>query len=351
MRELTVVVGAGANVELGMPTGDGLKKLIASALDLYFDFGRQTKGSHRVAEGIRHAAANNQARLNALSNAAWRIRDAMVQAPSIDTFVDMTNDETVTLAAKLAIAECILDAERSSKLAPRSERGTIELDHRKVSGSWLGPLFHLIVDGCRPDQLAVRFREICLVIFNYDRCFEHFMVLNLQKYFEMSERTAVDLISELEIFHPYGTVGCLPWQEPSEAVEYGLAPSGERLLRVAGGIKTFTEGTDPNASDIIAIRSAIGEAKRLLFLGFAYHPLNLELLQQKREHGVERADLKRIFGTGVGISQPDLDDIRQELTRLGDASPNAIHLLPGKKCPELIAEFSRGLMLPRPARR
>ena len=90
-KSLVLVIGAGASEEANLPVGAELRKLIAKALDINYDHGgRMPKGDHIIndAFGILAAAVNSRrVDINPYVQAAWRIRDAMPQAISIDNFM------------------------------------------------------------------------------------------------------------------------------------------------------------------------------------------------------------------------------------------------------------------------
>ena len=69
-------------------------------------------------------------------------------------------------------------------------------------------------------------------------------------------------------------VGSLPWQTRNNSIDFGETPDPNTLLSIADSIKTFTEGTDPDSSDIAQIRKNIKETNRIVFMGFAFHKLN-----------------------------------------------------------------------------
>ena len=120
------VVGAGASKEVGLPIGSGLTGEIAKHLDIKFkDFNDQISGSRPVAGALRaHVKKNGESRdINPfLTASCWRIRDAMPQAASIDTFVDShRGNAEIELCSKLGIAAAILEAERDSKLFIRGD--------------------------------------------------------------------------------------------------------------------------------------------------------------------------------------------------------------------------------------
>ena len=158
----------------------------------------------------------------------------------------------------------------------------------------------------------------------------------LKNYYDINEEQAAELLHQLEIYHPYGTVGCLPWQRRKHSIDFGAEPTATQLLDLSKGIKTFTERTALPDGDIKAIRQRVCTANRLVFLGFAFHRLNLELLSpHSSDIGVRKAS--KCLATAKGISESDCLQIKSELERF---SMN-IHLRADLTCNELFREFWR----------
>ena len=68
--------------------------------------------------------------------------------------------------------------------------------------------------------------------------FEHFLCRALQSLLQVNETQAQELMKTLKLFHPYGVVGQLPWQE-GRAVTYD-ADYGD-LVGTSKEIRTFNE--------------------------------------------------------------------------------------------------------------
>jgi hypothetical protein len=149
-----------------------------------------------------------------------------------------------------------------------------------------------------------------VVSFNYDRCFAHYLYNALRDYYEVSETRAAELARKVEIFHPYGSVGALPWAMPSEGVPFGLQVQPHQLLALSSQIKTFTEGTDPDSKEAVTLWARAAEASHIVFLGFAFHLQNMQLLWP-----TPCADLpgRQCIGSAYGISAGDLDVISGDL--------------------------------------
>lgn len=345
-KKLTIVVGAGASKEIGLPTGAELKNRIARLLDIRFDWRDQQSGDYKIAQALRLAVRLPDGRSSSINDhleSAWRIRDAMPQAISIDNFIDVhPGDEKIELCGKLAIVKSILDAERSSLIyAKPGPRETIDFD--TADGCWLSALMRLITDRCTADALPARFASLSFVIFNYDRCIEHFLFHALQNFYKLPEGRAAELLKNVSFFHPYGAVGRLPWQGENSVAGFGADVGAEVLLNNARQIKTFTEGTDPESSEIVEIRKAVRDCETLLFLGFAYHRLNMDLLTPPR--GVRRTKPIRNFGTAIGISDYDCKAISGEICVIRDCNPGDTVLRNDKASKDIFSEYTRGISL------
>ena len=142
----------------------------------------------------------------------------------------------------------------------------------------------------------------------------------------------------MAIYHPYGTVGYLPWYSEANTVEFGDEPHPRDLAQLAGQIKTFTEGTDPNSSEVAEIRAKLADAQTVVFLGFAFHRMNLALLKPRKAS----ADAS-YYATGIGISESNSNVIKGELVQQFGARLNKIKLERALRCSDLLPEFWRSL--------
>lgn len=342
-KKLAIVVGAGASKEYSLPIGSELKQKIAKLLDIRFERGtRQKTGDDLIMEAFRRICRPAKEDANQYLHAAWRVRDSLPQAPSIDQFIHtQRGDSRIEACGKLAIVRAILQAEAGSSLYIRRDSARDSLDFNHTQNTWLDALFRVVIDGCTADELDDRFSAISLIVFNCDRCIEQYLFHALRNYYKINEHRAAELIGRIRIFHPYGSVGELPWQNPSEHVAYGAEPTAEQLLTLKDGIKTFTEGTDPDSSDLALIRAALGFAPRVLFLGFAYHQLNLALLASQTTN--PEGGSRRIIGTALGLSVADCSEIKLELSESFSCPPEQIQLRNDLTAAGVFGEYTRAL--------
>lgn len=348
-KKTVIVVGAGASSEANLPVGHELTGQIAGILDIQCRGAQQAHGDVLVMAAIKAAVQRDDSSdgdIKPYLRACWRIRDAMPQAISIDSFIDAhRGDYALELCGKLATARAILQAERGSLLSIEPIRGRGGIAFTQLKDTWFTAFMQLLVENCRVEELSDRLSSICMIVFNYDRCIEHFVVNAIQNYYSIDSEQAGELVRNIEIYHPYGSVGALPWYAEEHAIAFGAEPTASQLADLAGQIKTFTEGTDPDSSDIMAIRKRVSEASIILFLGFAYHRQNLDLICSYRDFPLPSPRTAVCFGSAIGISRSDCLAITRELVNLVPCRKRDIALRSDLNCAALFHEFWRSLSL------
>lgn len=310
------VVGAGASCELEMPVGETLKSEIADLLVMKFPHGSFNGGNQELYYALQGHCENNIEELQQYCKECRYISDNMHLAISIDNFIDSNRgNEKLALCGKIGIVEAILEAERRSTIYYDKRSGNSEMDYSKLNGTWYLELFRTITENCSVEDLEERFSRIAMIIFNYDRCVEFVLLNTLMKYFRISEKEAVRLIQCIEIIHPYGTVGSLPeFSNGSNSMAYGGVLRSMWHVRMAKNIFTFTEGGV--SEEVEKLRRIMSSSDRYIFLGFAFHRLNMSLLSNI---GGEPYPVKRIikcFGTAFGVSEKDRESITSSISAL-----------------------------------
>jgi len=339
----TIVLGAGASCEAGLPIGRDLKSKIARLIDIRYEDGGYTRssGSGEIADAFRiKLQADGGRDINPYLRACWRIRDAMPQAISIDNYLDAHAEDALTVVSgKLGIAQAILEAEKSSTLYVNRREGQEMINFGRVENTWFNKFVQLLAENCRVDDLSANLSNLNVVSFNYDRCFEHFLYFAIQNYYRVAAADVAGMLANLKVYHPYGRAGSLPWQRQETPIEFGATPNPKSLLDISAQIRTFTEGTDPDTSNIQAIRDSVAGCDRLIFLGFAFHPMNMQLLSSQGAGEVPKAS----YGTAFGLSQPDREIIEREVRILAGSEIGRVELRNDLTCSQLLDEYRRSL--------
>lgn len=341
-----IIVGAGASFEAGLPVGAGLKSDISNLLKH-----RKTSGFGDIS--INDMIVNSAVRLlssqgydiNSLYQACGHISEAMPQAMSIDNFIDThKGNESIEKCGKLAIVRSILNAEKKSKLYVNLDNIYNKPNYTQIESTWFNAFWQLITENCQAEELEDRFSTLSFIIFNYDRCIEHFLYYSLKNVYRLKDDHATNIVNNINIYHPYGVVGNLPWQSTQDPIAFGGEPNQHLLVKLADKIKTFTEGTNPESSEISDIKSTMLHAENVLFLGFAFHRLNMELITPDSSAG-EGARSTSYFATAIGISDSDIDAVKEDIKLLSKSGNVNINVRNDRKCFDIFHEYKRSLYL------
>ncbi|WP_071870252.1 hypothetical protein [Atopomonas hussainii] len=341
-KNTVYVIGAGASYEIDLPVGNQLKDHIAKILNMEFKYNSFKDGNYDLYQTIRRHTQNNSNETNKYLNECSHIRKNMPLAISIDNFIDSErgNDE-LALCGKMAIVEAILEAERNSKIFFAEYKGSKNIDFPRLENTWYLPFFRTLTENLKAEELQERFKTITLIIFNYDRCIEHFLIRSLMSYYRLQEAAAAEILSSLKIIHPYGTVGSLPWQDnlSSTSMEYGGELNHQQHIQYAQRIRTFTEGA--HSEHMSPLRHSMKNTERLVFLGFAFHRLNMELLMGGTHERYKNPMRIECFATAFETSKNDQDSIKASIQHLYAGEINIS--IQNTTCAQLFRDNSRSL--------
>lgn len=304
---LTLVLGAGSSRDFGasdqkpFPLGDDLREQISAALNIQQDdFGQRTRtGSRRIYEAYRVASKEPQdppLKVGTLVGAGRALSAALPGCESIDDYLERhTGNRPFELAGKLGIADCILAAERSSPL--RQNPDNIRLPSiDPYRWHWLSRFLQTITKRRSPNDVSEAFAHLRVVNFNYDRCFEWFTHLWLRHVYNFDESKAFDVLAHTKIIHPYGCLGTIGHH--GNHVPFGSDPDPDVLLAISNNIQTYSESIEEDNRPI-QIREMTGDCGKFVFVGFAFHPQNMELLDLGG-----CTEMPEVFATIVGMPAP-----------------------------------------------
>lgn len=352
MIRTVYILGAGASYEVDLPLGAELTTRIASDLNLTYERGgRLLKGSSIIDNALRRLALKQTPglTLDTLVDAARHISGAMPLSASIDNFIDShRNNDAIAICGKLAIVTSILAAERRSRLIVDESNLHNTIAFERLADTWLRRFFQSIQENCTREELPRRLQTITLIVFNYDRCVEHFLYHAFQTTYRLNPSDAAELVQSMEILHPYGVVAPLPWQE-SGGTPFGGSASADHLPQLAEGIKTFTEGRSSGGTKDVRYKCQdhLAMAHRFVFLGFAFHPINMEFLFSGIPSGVGPANNHKCYATFYGRSKRDAAIVTAQLDNAMRGENNTVEVREDLTCAKLFDEYSLSLSLAR----
>jgi hypothetical protein len=275
------IIGAGASAEYGFPLGQGLVARILALM------------SQPNTPLLR---AINLAGLDPRGTSLFHDQLLGSDADSIDTFLE-GNDEAFVQIGKAAIAYVILEAESRCV----RERLLIESapdDH------WLRYVWNSMRAGSSATTLASN--RVTFVTFNYDRAIEAYFQRVISSSFQLPASEAESLrASALPIIHLHGEIAEAAFGYFEEGATVGS------LTRYAAGIRVVHDSVLDGDKAFEATRLALKEAKRICFLGFGYHPVNIRRLDVDQHAGRDA----HIFGSTYRMGRAEIDRARRLLHR------------------------------------
>ena len=184
------------------------------------------------------------------------------------------------------------------------------------------------------------FDNVSFINFNYDRCLEQYLFYALKEYYTLADQEADSLVKKLKIIRPYGSVG--EWSNTNTHKAGVVAFAEERvdLFAISKKIKTFSEQLE-ESDELKELRGLISNAEIVVFLGFAFHRQNMNLMR------LEQKDIstKRVYATAYGISPPDCAVLKEELQQFFNSKiePDKIELRNDLTCHGLMSAYWRSL--------
>ncbi|OWV75177.1 hypothetical protein ATY76_25605 [Rhizobium sp. R339] len=305
-------MGAGASDEFGMPIGSTLTDQIRGSSRLRFDnYPDRDEGPKSITTYIRkHYDFYSEEDLKAareLIAAFGRINHGILSAESIDEYIYRYSDDAlVAEAGKLQIAHLISVAESNSLLA-RERDFHLEKGFYTLNNTWIWAFAKSLVMGVKASEVKWIGSGVTIVCFNYDRCIEHYLEHFLMRtYHGLGQEEARSIVSNINIIHPYGTLGDLD--------QFPFGETENLLENMAKNLITWSEtGDDEEELEErrVEIRKAIRSARQIVFLGFAFAPQNMKILNtEPREVNFNGP---AVYSTGYGIEREVEESYRDKI--------------------------------------
>lgn len=334
------IIGAGASFELDFPLGYGLAKVVQSNTHIYSSGNGQPDGPGLALINAIIAATGRKDNDPVVLSAARILNRGVTYNASIDDFLSVhALSPDVVRMGKLAIVQALLKAERNSKL--RSVIASHELDTSMLENTWLLQLSQILLRGHTRETAQNVFENVRFITFNYDRSLEIFLIHAIKDGFAISFEAACEIVRRATIVHAYGAIGNLPGLAAVDTVSFG---SGERVDDLANRdpIRTYSE----SVAKPELIHEQMEWTEQIVFLGFAFHPQNMNLIKPTQPLGY-----KTFIATTFEMSELDVSWAQKKLRSFfeghvqfsidaGDFEffyPNPI------RCSELMARYALSL--------
>jgi hypothetical protein len=253
-----LILGAGASAPYGFPTGAGLKSVICNQFGAVWE--KFVWDRHQTPISGDYIEEQNIIAKKFVNDFRKFDHD------SIDLFLDIFTEYADI--GKKAIFLTILEAENKSKMKGRKK-------------DWYTELFKRMI-GTSGNYLKLSENKLTIITFNYDRSLENYLYNILGDFtnsITISEK--IEELKKIKIYHVYGKLAELPWENENSCLEYGGNLWLNQLEDKKDNIKTIFERRK-NTGVIDSIISSIESASKIYFLGFGFAQENVEMLSLKR---------------------------------------------------------------------
>jgi hypothetical protein len=285
-RSIVFVLGAGASMPYGLPSGAQLRQMLCGMANTEDKF---TQLLPTIAD-VYAANITDFARQFQRSNIA-----------SIDAFLAKRGEYTEI--GKLCIAALLCDRERSDSVIPPP-----------VEDDWYSHLWNLLVRDARsPVDLAQN--HVKFVSFNYDRSLEYFLHISAKNTFGASDEVAETALRGIDILHVYGELGRFNHLPRSNSRQYFETLNSQWLQIAAAGIQVMPEARE-NSPPFNQARDWCAQADVIAFLGFGFDHLNLTrlglpaVLKWRRDNGKTQA---YIAASAYGRTDAETDASKRQV--------------------------------------
>lgn len=269
-KQTVLILGAGASVPYGFPSGIELKRQICEELR----------------NGEKRDLIESYLNPSYMASTSSKIDDFLSALfysgkKSIDAFLEHRTE--YMQIGKVAIGAILIPYE-------------IEYSLFWTTPSWYQDLFNNM------NATFEKFGEnkLAIITYNYDRSFEFYLKKALENSYGKSGKKSIEQLNRMQIIHLHGTIGNLPGMG-SNTREYRKKLSAIDLAICENTIKVIHESIDEQPQFTEAKR-LIKEAETICFLGFGYDKTNMDRLSLKTIN----LSGKRIFGTAVHMGDAEL---------------------------------------------
>lgn len=305
-----IVIGAGASVPYGFPTGfDIFQKIKSRWIIKHFSV---MEHLYSYLEGRPISFKLNR---NDLKDFI-RVLDRKVFDPlrgscviSIDQYLkNHLDDPEKQTIIKTLMAYLILECE--AKAYSSRFDNSPECSFHLGNIDWIQSLLTKIdLEFKDNTSLADYLHLTTFITFNYDRVLEYFLLNYLTCDRNFPEETAHEMLNDMNIFHINGYIGSLR--------DVPIGNTQVDYTAVIQSMRTVWEDANIESTRLEKAKELLEESDRIFVLGTSYIPDNNQSI------GLTAANLKgkQFFGTGYKLSKAKTDRVLHSLGRTANTEP------------------------------
>ncbi|NQT79158.1 MAG: hypothetical protein HQ555_02035 [Candidatus Aminicenantes bacterium] len=274
-KPTVLILGAGASMPYGFPSGEGLMQEILEGIRLnlgkelfrtLLNFGFEPNDIDDFYTGLKHS-----------------------RKFSVDEFLERQPD--FMKIGKIAITLTLSTYEKKD-----------ELFEQKSDKDWYRYLWVKLSDTTFEEFDK---NQLSIITFNYDRSIEHFLFTTMRALYNRSEQDCAKMLKKIPIIHVHGRLGALPWQDENGR-SYQSSIALDEVGNISNQIKVMKE-QDDSPREFEEAHKILSFSQKICFLGFGYNPVNIRRLKIKEIIG---SDPRRVvYGTSLNFGDVERRNI------------------------------------------
>lgn len=265
-KDTVFILGAGASMPYGYPSGSGLRKVIFDRL-----------GSSSVIKKMEGLGFNE----GEISKFRQGLKFSATS--SVDSFIE--HRQAFIYIGKITMANVLIPIENENSLFTEG------------ADKWYPYLFENLIANSFD---TFDNNKVSFITFNYDRSLEHFFFTALKNRYGKTDDECASKLKNIPILHLHGKLNDLPWESSSGRPYNGLISSDDILEEAADEIRIIHEDIKDD-SLFKKAHNYIESADNIFFLGFGYHRLNMDRLNLHKFAEDEVLQDKYIKGSSKGL--------------------------------------------------
>jgi len=258
-KRTVLILGAGASIPYGFPSGRYLRELILQGLGIVEvgdTVGPLTKLLREI--GFERSLVDD-----------FRNSLQAADPPSVDVFLEGRRD--FLDIGKAAIAAVLLPFEDEDALfTPWIARKEVQ---QHADKRWYDYFANTLALNFRTWSL----QRLTIITYNYDRSLDHYLWLKLFSSGCETQSECWRQFQAIPIIHLHGELGVYDPLKETESLPYGSAANVDSVKQAAAGIRIIHEVKADKRFEQANV--AIDEAEVVCFLGFGYAPENMSRLK------------------------------------------------------------------------
>lgn len=262
-NETVLVLGAGASMPYGFPSGKQLRELLVQA-PLFAPAIQKEWFSADAAK--KFCTIFLQSGLQSI--------DAFLSRRGSDT---LENGVTIERIGKIGISLALRAGKSGDHLFHYPHLSSaFNLDR---TDNWYQYLWHHLTQGVTSTNLDFfKSNRLTVVTFNYDLSLEHFLFCAMRNAYGIPEDRAAEMLSGIKFVHLYGKLSGNPFAD-SFNYDFDFDRDFRLVERDCHSIEVIDERRTNSASGFNESITALETAERICFLGFGFDSTNVERLK------------------------------------------------------------------------